>query len=103
MVWIAAKGCHMEGTARFCPNVVSFLLTLGARQWYIVGAYVPPNNMPAVNCVEQALRSDSKGLEMILMGDLDVRLVYPRDEHEEDLAMALVDRVMVNITDHFMP
>ena len=31
VVWRAAKGLQVEGTAKFCPNVVSFLLTLGAR------------------------------------------------------------------------
>ena len=40
---------------------------------------------------------------MILMGDLNVHLGDPRDKREEDLATALVDRGMVNITDRFMP
>ena len=42
---------QVEGTASFGPNVVSFLLTSGARLWYVLGAYVPPNDMTAVHCV----------------------------------------------------
>ena len=64
---------------------------------------MPPNNVPSVNCVEQALREAQKGLEMILMGDLNARLGDPHEKLEENLATALVDRGMVNMTDHFMP
>ena len=40
---------------------------------------------------------------MILMGDLNARLGDPYDKRKEDLATALVDRVLVNMTDHFIP
>ena len=92
----------MENTASFGPNVVSFLLILGARQWYIVGAYMPPNDGPRMHCVEQALQAVPKGLELILMGSLNARLGDPRDEREEDLVTALADRVLVNMTDYFL-
>ena len=62
-----------------------------------------PNDIPAVHCVDQALRAAPKGVEMILLGDLNARMGDPRDEHEEDQATALVDRGMVNITYHFIP
>ena len=103
MVWRAAKGWQVENTDSFGPNVVSFLLTLGARRWYIVGAYVPPNNRPSVHRVEQALQAAPAGLELILMGDLNAHLYNPHDKREEDLAMALADRGLVNMTDHFLP
>ena len=89
--------------ASFGPNVVSFILTPGARQWYVVGSYVPPNGVPAVHHVEQALRVTPKGVEMVLMGDLNVQLGNPHGKHEEELAAALVYRGLVNIIDHFMP
>ena len=93
----------MEGTTIFGPNVVTFLLMLGERRWYVVGAYVPPNYVPAVHRMEQALRAAPKRAEMVLMGDLNARLGYPRDEREEYMVTALVDRGLVNITYHFMP
>ena len=68
MVWIAAKGWQVDNTASLCPNVVSFLLTLEARWFYVVGAYMPPNNGPGVHRMEQSLRSAPKGLDIILMG-----------------------------------
>ena len=93
----------MENTASFGPNVVSFLLMLGARQRYVVGAYVPPNNRPSVHCVKQALQAAPKGLELILMGDLNAWLEKPREKREEDLVTALADQGLVNTTDHFLP
>ena len=55
VVWRAAKLWQVENTARFVPNVVILLLMSGAIKWYVVGAYVPPNDRPSVNCMEQAL------------------------------------------------
>ena len=59
---------------------------------------MPPNNVPAMYRVEQALKTVPKGLEIILMGDLNVRLRDPRDKLE-----SLADRGMVIMIDQFMP
>ena len=80
VVWITVKRWQVEGTAIFFPNVVSFLLTSGARQWYVVGAYVSPNNVPTLHRVEQALRLAPKGFKLILVGELNARLGDPRDK-----------------------
>ena len=67
------------------------------------GAYMPQNNVPAVNCVEQVLRAAPKVLGIILMGDLNKQLGDPREKREEDLAKSLVDRGLFNMPDHFIP
>ena len=64
---------------------------------------MPPNNVPGVHCMEKALRVTPKGLEVILMSNINVRLGDPPYEREEYLAMELVDRGLVNMTKHFMP
>ena len=61
-----------------------------------------PNDVPAVQCVDQALISAPKGMEMILMGELNARLEYPRDKREEYLVTALVEKGLLNMTNHFM-
>ena len=75
----------------------------GAIPWYVVGEYVSTNDILAVHRVKQALRVASKGLDMIMMGDLNERLGDPCGELKEDLATEVVDRGRVNTTDHFMP
>ena len=72
----------MEGTASFGSNVVSFLLNSGTVKWYVVGSYVTPNNVLAIHRVEQALIAARKGLDMVLMGDMDARLGDPCDKCE---------------------
>ena len=79
------------------------MLTLGTIQWYVVGAYVLPNDLPDMHHVEQVLKAATKGLEIILMGELNVRLRDPCDEFEEDLETALAHRGLVSMIDHFMP
>ena len=64
---------------------------------------MPPQDKPAVHCVDQALKTAPEGVEVIMLGELNMRLRYPRGEQEEDLATALVDIVLVNMTDHFLP
>ena len=50
-----------------------------------------PKDVTAVHHVEQTLKAAPKGLEIILIGNLNVRLRYPREKREEDLATALAD------------
>ena len=74
MVGQEEAGWQVEGMENFGRNVVSFMLTFMAQRWYVVGVYVPPNNVPAVHRVDQALVTKTKGLETILVGYLNVRL-----------------------------
>ena len=81
MVWRGVEGSQVEGTDRFGPNMVSFLFTLEAKIWYVVEAYVPPNNVSFVHYMEQAQRATQKLFQMILMGDLNTRLGDPHDKY----------------------
>ena len=64
---------------------------------------MPPNDMSAMYRVDQALRAVPKGLDVILMGDLNVQIRDPHDNHEEDLETALSNRGMFSMKDHAMP
>ena len=44
-----------------------------------------------------------RGVEVILMGGLNVQLQEPRDKREEDIVTTLADRMMVGMTAHFNP
>ena len=72
-------GWQVEFTVNFVPNVESFLLTLGLLRWYFVGSYMPPNDAPAVYPMDQALEAAPRGLEVIIIGNLNMRLRGPRD------------------------
>ena len=51
VVWLEEAGLQVNGMDKFGPIVVSFLLALVAQRWYIIRAYVPPNNVPAIRWV----------------------------------------------------
>ena len=65
------EGWKVEGLKNFGPNVVSFTITSGKRQWYVVRAYVPPNDQPAVHWVAQSLTCGTAGLGDLLVSDLN--------------------------------
>ena len=55
IVWREEEGWEVEGAWRFGPNVVSFTVTSGQKCWYVVGEYVPPNDLPVVHQITHAL------------------------------------------------
>ena len=85
------------------PNVVSFIITLGRKCWYGVGAYVPPNNLPTINWIRQELECRTKGMRKLLVGDLNACLENPRDQREEQLATALAGYGLTDQAQHFLP
>ena len=97
------SGWQVEGIFNFVPNVVSFLLTPDLRRWYIIGAYVSPNKTPTVYHEDQDLESATRRVEVILLGDLNVRLRELRNKREEELATKLADSWLANMIAHFMP
>ena len=78
-------GWQVEGIVNFLPNVESFLLNSGSRRWYVVGAYMPPHDAPAAYRTEKALEVAPRRMEVILLGNSNVRLREPRDNREDEL------------------
>ena len=74
-----------------------------ARQWYAVGAYVPLDNKLDMHCVKPALVASPKGVELILLGKINLRMGDPCIEREEYLAMELADQGLVDMIAHFLP
>ena len=93
----------MEEIVNFIPNVARLLLTLGSWRWYVIRAYVPPNNVPAVHSIEHALEAYTKVMEAILLGDLNAKLREPRDARDEYLVTALADSGIVDMISQFIP
>ena len=95
-------GWQVEGIFNFNKNLASFLPTSESRRWYAIRAYVPPNDAPYVHRIKQALDEAPKGMDIILLGDLNIRLRELRDSREYELATVLADSRMGDMTAHFM-
>ena len=48
VMWQREEEGKPEGMINYGPNMVSFLLIMGWKHWYVVGVYIPPNNQPEV-------------------------------------------------------
>ena len=94
MVWREEVGWQVEGMVYFGPNVVSFLLKLGASRWYISGAYATTNEVLVVHQVEQVLVKNSTEIEPILVVYLNTRLEEQINKREEDLVTDLSNHIL---------
>ena len=66
-----------------------------------MGAYVPPHNAPAVHHIKQALEVAPNVMEVIILGDLDIRIRGTRDDRVDELASSLTGSELGDMTDHF--
>ena len=64
---------------------------------------MPPHDVPAVHHIKQVLEMVPKGMEVILLGDLNIRLREPREDREDELATALAGIGLMDVAAHFTP
>ena len=55
----------VEAIQQFGTNFVSFQMETGARQWYIVGYYLAPDNTLTIESVVAALKDRPRGAELM--------------------------------------
>ncbi len=61
-------------------NIITFVVVTSVEWYYAVGCYIPPNNLTTLTHVEGAWNDCPKGHILILLGDLNINLVSPRNE-----------------------
>jgi hypothetical protein len=71
-------------------------LMMGSIRFFVVGCYIPPNDLEALVCVDKAWCECPAGAHPNLIGDLNVNPRAPSTEREEMIAkqvdaMDLVD------------
>ena len=103
IVWMKEWVWEVEGLHLFGPNLVSFTVTSGKKRWYVVGAYVPPNNFLAVQRITYELAFGTEGLGKMLVGDLNACLSNPRNQREEHLATVIAGHFLTDQERLFVP
>jgi hypothetical protein len=69
LFWRASDLYEVEEVEMRGPNVLSFLLVSGATRYYIVGCYIPPNDLTTLTHIKQAWMACPKGCLPIVLGD----------------------------------
>jgi hypothetical protein len=95
---------HTRSRTGACrPNVLSFVIVIGSQCFYVMGCYIPPNDLPTlVPQVKQALIECPKGHTPLLLGNLNIKLCTPWVERDERIAEVLEDVCgLTNLSKHF--
>ena len=94
----------VEAVRQFGPNVVSFQLATGARQWYIIGCYLAPDNTSTIESVVAALKKRPRGTALLVAGDLNTKLSDPEnDGRGTEIAAALTEAGIEDLAAHLLP
>jgi hypothetical protein len=101
LFWRASDLYEVEEVELHGPNVLSFQLVLGATRYYILGCYIPANDLTTLMHVEQGWMACPKGCLPIMLGDLNVNLAAPCNEQDEMIAKQVDTMNLVDMSSRF--
>jgi hypothetical protein len=101
LFWRASDLYEVEEVELCGPNMLSFQLMSGATRYYIVGCYIPPNNLTSLTHIEQVWMACPKGCLPIVLGDLNVNLAVPCNKQDKTIAKQVDTMNLVDMSSHF--
>ena len=94
----------VEAVERCGPNERVFQVATGERRWYIVGAYVAPEDELTMETVIAAIGRKPPGAELMVVGDFNVDIMDPEgNRRAENIATDLATAGLEDMAHHFMP
>ena len=95
---------EVEAVRKYWPNLIGFQLATGKRRWYIVGCCLAPDDTSTIERVVEALRDQTKGAELLVAGDLNIKHAAPEvDRREEDITTIIATEGLEDTAPHFLP
>ena len=83
------------------PNVLTFQLVTGGVQFYVMGAYIPPNDTTGVDDLRNAWDRCPTNCKPLVLGDFNINFGSLHSEQEE-IIVDLVDKIeLANISRKF--
>jgi hypothetical protein len=94
---------QVESQRRHGPNVISFLITTGNRQYPVIGMYIPPKDTTTLAFISEASNRFA-GQPSILMGDINVdfRTNMPSSRDAEIMALLTTLGLLEDMSKHFI-
>jgi hypothetical protein len=86
------KAFEIEAMQIVTPNLITFQLVTGDKQYYVIGIYIPPTNTDGGNNLRVAWEACPANCHPIVMGDLNINVGNPRNDQEADIAN-LLDKI----------
>ena len=85
------------------PNLLTFQLITGDKQFFCMGVYIPLTDMMGVEDLQAAWEVCPAGCTPLVLGDLNINFSEPRNEQEE-LIVDLLDGInVVDVSRRFVP
>ena len=78
------------------PNLLTFQLVTGDKQFYCMGIYIPPTDRMGVEDLRAAWEACPEGCIPLVLGDLNIKFNEPWDKREEVICDLLND---INLVD----
>ena len=83
---------------------MSFNLATGARQWYIIGCYLAPDDTSAIERVVAALRERPKGTALVVVGELNTEMEdSDKNRRVTKISAAMTEAGVEDMMAHFLP
>jgi hypothetical protein len=101
LFWRASDLYEVKEVEMRGPNVLSFQLVTSAARYYIVGCYIPPNDLTTLTHVKQAWTACPKGCLPIVIGDLNTNLAAPCKEQDKTIAEQVDNINLVDMSRRF--
>ena len=89
LVWKESEQYIVEEQRSYGANVITCQLVTGKGRYYIVRCYLPPHDTTAADEMEKAIKECPRGCLPLLMGDLNINLLDPRDARDEKVTEIL--------------
>ena len=94
----------VEAVERFGPNVLGLQVVTGERRWYIVGAYIAPEDDETMERVVAAIGKKPQGVELMVAGDFNADIKAPEgNRRAENIATDIETTGLEDMAQHFMP
>ena len=83
---------HCLSLRYFGPNLLSFEVATGGRQWYIIGCYIAPDNARTIERVVTVLWDQPRGTALLVGGEFNTNLGdTASDRRVAEIAAALTE------------
>jgi hypothetical protein len=92
---------EVEAAKIVTPNLLTFQLVTGYKQFYAMGIYIPPNDTTGVDALCKAWASCPANCIPLVLGNLNVNFEHPRDMREEQIIDLLDEINLVDTSQKF--
>ncbi len=104
LLWKENHGEYeLELVCILTPNLLTFQLVTGNKQFYCMGIYIPPTNTMGVEDLQVAWEACPAGCASIVLGDLNIDFRDPRNKREELIVNLLNNTNIVDALRQFVP